>query len=300
MKFKGLDMNLLVALDALIETRSVIGASKRLNLSQPATSAALARLRRHFQDELLIADSKSMHPTEGAQILAPQVKACLKAAEGLVSMSTGFDPMTCDRVFKIGASDFLIASVFAPLAKTLAVEAPQMRFKFFPPDRHASEALDRGDLDLLMLPIDFIRSRQPTKLLFEERYVIIGDKRHPIFEDGVTEESVFAYPHISVGFGPEVTPSFGDRHLDRIRRSRTVDAWLPNFTAVPLLLLGTQRLAVMHERLARSLSEVLPVEYRPPPFPFPTHKQVVQRHEARTDDLGLTWLMDAIAAEVAT
>ncbi len=299
MRFKGLDMNLLVAFDALLTTRSVVLASKQLNLSQPATSAALARLRDYFDDDLLVADSKQMHPTEAAQTLAPKVRQCLSAAQALVATSTAFDPSTYDRVFTLGASDFLIASVFAPLTKTLSRLAPQVRFKFVPPDGAASQGLDRGDIDLVILPVDFIRSSHPTELLFEESYVFAADRNHPIFEEGVTEESVFAYPHISIGFGNPVNPSFGDAHLDKIKKSRTVDVWLPNFTAVPMLLLGTSRLALMHERLARAMSAVLPIAYRPPPFSFPTHRQVVQFHEARRHDAGLRWLMDAIAAEVA-
>ena len=77
MRFKGLDLNLLVALDALLETRSVTAASRRLNLSQPAVSAALARLRDYFHDDILVADGKRMLPTAYAEALAPRLKAQL-------------------------------------------------------------------------------------------------------------------------------------------------------------------------------------------------------------------------------
>ena len=212
--------------------------------------------------------------------------------------SRAFDPAASDRVFKVAASDSLITSLFAPLSKKLQGAAPRVQIQFYPPNGTASEMLDRGDIDLLILPIDFIRSKHPTKILFEEAYVIAGDRNHPIFKDTMTEEAVFAYPHVSIGFSSPLEPSFGDMHLDRRRKSRRVDVWLSSFAAAPMLLLGTTRLAVMHERLARKLSEVLPIEHRPAPFPFPPHKQVVQYHEAQEHDRGLQWLMGEIEAEL--
>src|ERR1700737_114702 len=104
MNFRGLDLNLLVALEALLETRSVSQAANRLHLSQPAMSAALARIREYFQDEILVAKGKRMYPTETAEAVLPQLKDCLRRVEGLILSPTTFNPKTAQRSFSIVTS----------------------------------------------------------------------------------------------------------------------------------------------------------------------------------------------------
>ena len=115
MRFKGLDLNLLVALDALLETRSVSAAASRLNLSQPAMSAALSRLRDYFGDDLLVASGKRMYPTAYAETLYPQLKDCLAGLDSLISNPTLFDPKTSLRTFRIIGSDYVTAAALVPL-----------------------------------------------------------------------------------------------------------------------------------------------------------------------------------------
>src|SRR3954466_10757519 len=105
MRFKGLDLNLLAACDALMTTRSVSRSAERLNLSQPAMSAALARLRQFFGDELLVLQGKRMHPTAFADELMPQVRESLQALEAILAQSPNFDPATSQRSFRIVTSD---------------------------------------------------------------------------------------------------------------------------------------------------------------------------------------------------
>src|SRR4051812_40500511 len=144
MRFKGLDLNLLVALDALVETRSVSAAARRLHLSQPAMSAALSRLRDYFRDELLVVSGKRMYPTAFAEGLAPQLKECLQGLDALVSSPNLFDPATAQRTFIIVASDYLTTAVLVPLVARLAERAPGVRLEIVLPDEASVAQLAEG------------------------------------------------------------------------------------------------------------------------------------------------------------
>ena len=119
MRFQGLDLNLLLALDVLIEERSVSRAAERLHLSQPAMSAALRRLRDYFNDPILAAHGKRMIPTPHALALREQLRALLTDIERMVSISTQFDPAQSERRFRVGASDYLTTVLFTRLVPQL-------------------------------------------------------------------------------------------------------------------------------------------------------------------------------------
>ncbi len=110
MRFKGLDLNLLLAFDALLERRSVTRAAEHMHLSQAAMSSALGRLREFFGDELLVVSGKRMYPTAFAQTLRPQVREFVRQLDLLVSTLPGFDPATSQRAFRLIASDTACAS----------------------------------------------------------------------------------------------------------------------------------------------------------------------------------------------
>jgi DNA-binding transcriptional LysR family regulator len=301
LRFKGLDLNLLVALDALLETRSVSAAAGRLNLSQPAMSAALSRLRDYFGDELLVASGKRMHPTAYAEVLLPQLKESLASLDSLISNPTLFDPMTSHRTFRILGSDYVTAAALVPLIERLAEEAPGVRLDIGPVQDDATEQIEEGKVDLLLTPDNHIHPDHPADLLWEERQVIVGWNRNPLFGHPVTEEAVFAAGHVAVLMGRIRTPSFADRELAIMGKVRRIEVATSSFLAVPWLLQGTNRLAFMHERLARSVVKLFPLEWAPTPFDFPIMREMVQHHRARSGDAGLTWLrrkMAEVAAEI--
>ena len=301
MRFKGLDLNLLVALDALLETRSVSAAARRLNLSQPAMSAALARLRDYFGDDLLVATGKRMYPTAYAEGLALQLKEALAGLDALISNPTLFDPATSHRTFRILGSDYVTAAALVPLIERLAEEAPGVRLDIASVQDDATEQIDQGKVDLLLTPDNHIHPDHPAELLWEERQVIVGWNRNPVFRQPLTEETVFSAGHVGVLMGRVRTPSFADRELAIMGKLRRIEVTTGSFLAVPWLLQGTNRLAFMHERLARSVVKLFPLVWAPTPFDFPIMREMVQYHRARAGDAGLTWLratMAAVAAEI--
>ena len=125
MRFNRLDLNLLVALDALLTERSITKASERLNLSQSATSNALARLREYFDDELLVQVGRRMEPTPRAEGLRDAVRDVLVRVDATIAIQPEFDPSKSDRIFRIFVSDYT-QMVFAPHLLALAHEGMTM------------------------------------------------------------------------------------------------------------------------------------------------------------------------------
>jgi LysR family nod box-dependent transcriptional activator len=294
MRFKGLDLNLLLALDVLVEERSVSRAARRLNLSQPALSASLARLREFFGDPLLVSQGRHMIPTAEAHTIQRELKPILGNIEELIARSTAFDPATSDRVFRVSASDYLVAILFPRLIPEIAREAPNIGLDLVPPSQAAQTALERGELDLLLTPEEHCVSNHPTVLLFEERHVVAGWKDNPLLAQPLTEDAFFAAGHVAVRVGQVNRASFAESHLDAQTRKRRIEITAASFTTVPDLLTGTGRLAVMHEKLARLMAERLPIAWQELPFAFPPMREMIQFNRSRREDAGLRWLIERI------
>lgn len=297
MRFKGLDLNLLVAFDALMETRSVTRAAERLNLSQPATSAALARLRSYFGDELLVAHGKRMHPTAAAEALSPSVRDFLNSVDAMIASSMTFDPATSQRCFRLVASDYITAAVLAPLIRRLATNAPHLCIEIVAPDARSDALLDGGQVDMIITPAEFIESDHPTELLFEERHVVACCAANPMLKKGRFSTADFLRAgHVGVTMGSTRALTFGDRQLELMGHRRRIEVIASSFTMVPWLLVGTPRLAVMHARLADAMAAHFPISFAPMPFEFPLMRELIQVHRARKEDGGLAWLRDELRA----
>lgn len=294
MRFKGLDLNLLAALDILIEERSVSRAADRLHMSQPAMSAALRRLRDYFNDPILASHGKKMIPTPHALRLRGMVSELLTAVEQMISVSTRFDPATSRRRFRIGTSDYLSIVVFTKLVPRLQVVAPNITLELVQPSDRMAAALDQGDLDLVISPAEHTAPDHPTELLFEERHVVAGWSGNPAFATPMTEEVFFAAGHVVVEIGRLRPTSFAETLLRDHGKQRTIEVMVSSFAVAPEMLINTNRLAVMHERLAQAYSSRLPLSYAELPFDFPVMREMLQYHTTRADDPGLRWLISEI------
>jgi len=290
MRFKGLDLNLLAALDVLLECRSVSKAADALSLSQPAVSAALGRLRMFFGDELLTTHGKRMYPTPYAEMLHPQVRDCLRGVERMISSSTIFDPASSQRTFRLIASDFVIVAAIVPLSARLAEIAPDIRLEMVLPNEQSVEQVVQGKADLLITPEDFASPELATELLFEERHVVAGWSGNPLFQRPITEEGMMSSGHVGVAMGNSRLAAFSDKHFALLGKDRRVEVTTASFTTVPWLLENTHRIAVMHERLARAMGVHFSIAYGDLPFDLPPMRQMMQFHKTRANDEGLAWL----------
>jgi LysR family nod box-dependent transcriptional activator len=183
MRFHGLDLNLLVALDALLTHQNVTRAAEQLNLSQSALSGALARLREHFDDELVVPIGRRMEPTPLARTLAEPLHDILLKTKSLVTTTANFDPQTSNRRISIIASDYSTEVFMLDLLTDIAREAPGVKVTL---EEHTSETFERfnrGEINLRIIPKCFAFEGHPHERLFDEKYVCRleeqrADRRH--------------------------------------------------------------------------------------------------------------------------
>ncbi len=293
MRYKSLDLNLLVALDALLDEKSVTRAAERLNVSQPAMSAALSRLREHFNEPLLVLHGKRMIPTPAALKMSEPLKNLLQDVEILVTGITHFDPQSSERRFRVVTSDYLLSVIFPGLTQKLVRVAPGIVMDCFHPSDQTEAMLERGDIDMFITPEEHLSRDHPADLLFEEKHVVVGWAKNPAISQGViSEEEFFRLSHVVVEIGRLTRPSFAERHLQNLPSQRRVDMRVSSFLIAPEMVVNTLKLTVMHERLARLFAQRLDIAIAEMPFEFPVMREMVQYHESRRQDTGLHWLID--------
>src|SRR5437773_838371 len=270
MRFNRLDLNLLVALDALLTELSITKAAERLNLSPSATSNALARLREYFDDELLVQVGRRMEPTPRAQGLQEAVRDVLVRVDSTIAIQPQFEPSKSDRVFRIFVSDYT-----------------QMVFV-----RHvlALASLERGEADLLIIPRGFLSPDHPQETLYTEDFVCVVWRDGALARGELTFERYLAAGHVVMQPPGNAGDSFEAWFVKRYGVTRRVAVTSYGFTALPVMVVGTDLIATVHARLAHALRAAWPIELRTPPLPITSMEQGLQWHKYRTQDPGLVWL----------
>jgi LysR family transcriptional regulator, nod-box dependent transcriptional activator len=299
MRFHRLDLNLLVALEALLAERSVSLAAERICLSQSATSSALGRLREYFGDELLVVKGRQMVLTARAESLIEPVHAVLEQIRSTIAVQPKFDPATSDRKIRLMASDYLTEVLLANAFSTLLLEAPHMQFEIAPMSDSLNEALERGTVDALMT-IDYaISTDHPSQILFEDDYVVVGWVHNPAMAQEMTKEIYFSLGHVTARFGMGRTPVFEDWFVRRQSTQRRVEIVAPSFLTVPGFILGTNRIATMHRRLANKLAAYMPLVIKEVPLAIPHIREAVQWHISNNNDPAIRWFVERLCAVAA-
>ena len=294
MRFKGLDLNLLVALDALLEERNVSVAGSRVCLSQSAMSGALSRLREYFNDELLVSQGRRMLLTPRAESLIAPLKMTLMHIRTTIAVEQDFVPATSRRTLTIAASDYAIAVLLAPATVELAACAPHIRFDFEPVGREAALKLEQGDLDLFVTLNQYLCPDHPRTQLFEDEYVAIAAADNTLIGDSLSAEQYFSLGHVAVRFADAQNPAFEEWFVRAALKPRRVEVVTPLFGNVPLFLVGTNRLATVHRRLAEHFARFYPIRILPVPFDIPRVRQMAQWHELNSHDECIRWAIASL------
>jgi LysR family transcriptional regulator, nod-box dependent transcriptional activator len=294
MRFERLDLNLLVALDALLDERSVSLAADRIFLSQSATSSALGRLREYFGDELLVAKGRQMVLTARAEQLVEPVRAVLDQIRTTISVSPAFDPATCDRTLRIMASDYMTEVLLSQVFASIAEEAPLMRFEIQPMTEGPVDSLERGFIDLL-LTVDFgMTSDHPSQILFGDDYVVIGCANNPAMKAPMTIELYLELGHVTCRFSKARVPAFDEWFMRRQKQQRRIEIVAPSFLSIPGLVAGSQRIATIHRRLANRFSDDAPLIVRELPLEMPPIREGAQWHLANNNDAAIRWFVEKL------
>lgn len=297
MDSKRLDLNLLVTLEALLEEQNVTRAAARLNLSQPAVSAQLNRLRDVFDDQLLIPAQRGMTATAKAIELLDPLHQALDQVRAAVDTHRPFDPATAILTVAIACTDYLQAAVIMPFVTELRTMAPGIRVALRNLDiSHLEAQMARGDVDLALMTPQVAPPHVYTSHLFDERYVLIGRRDHPRLRPGLTVAEFAALEHVIVSLrgGDFVTPV--DNTLAALGHSRNVVLSATSFLFVPAMVAQSDFVALVPERLIRDHAGAL--QAVDCPFPVEGFAVGMVWHERTHSHSGHRWLRTAITSAV--
>lgn len=294
MRFKHLDLNLLVALDVLLEEQNITRAAERLHMTQSATSGVLGRLRTYFEDDLLVQVGRKMMLTPLARDLEIPVREVLLKIQTSITAKPVHDIAESKRHFRIMASDYLISVLFAEVIREINQQAPMVTFELISPGETAREMLMRGEVDLMIAPDHYIVKEHPSQLLFEEQHVcVICQDNHAVGER-LTLEQYLELGHVSVVFGRNRTPGIEEWFMSEYGCKRRIEVITHDFNTLPQLVIGTQRVATVHSRLARLYARNLPLRIVPPPVNLPVMQEFMSWHRSLDRDPVLAWLREKL------
>jgi DNA-binding transcriptional LysR family regulator len=289
------DLNLLVAFDALMAERSVTRAAERLCVGQSAMSSTLARLRRLLDDPVLVREGRGLVATPFAESLVKPVRDALDGVEAILESRTRFDPVRAERTFTVIASDYTMFMLLTPLLARLAEEAPGVRLWVSPPGEDYVARLQRGQVDLVIMPREvFTQHREfPHRFLFQDRFVCAVDADNDAVGETITLEEFSSLPYLATSCGHEISPA--EAQLDLLGIVRNVEITTA-FGLAPMLLSGTQRIALIHERLAWAMADQASLRLLEPPMQLqPINQLMLWRSHAEADP-GHRWLRSRVLA----
>ncbi|MCX4649191.1 MULTISPECIES: LysR family transcriptional regulator [unclassified Streptomyces] len=290
MNLARLDLNLVVALRALLEERNVTRAGQRVGLSQPAMSAALARLRKHFDDDLLARVGGHYELTALGQVLLERTSTAYDVIERLFSSQATFDPAHESREFKLVASDYAVAVFGAELARVVHEEAPGIRLRFAqtPPTVVDDTTTLLSTVDGLLMPHGVI-SDFPATDLYDDRWVFVIADDHPSVADRLTWEDLADLPWVTY---QRTYDAPAVRQLGLLGVEPRVEVSVDSFQLLPLLVAGTRRIAMVQARLAGLLAPIAPVRIVEPPYAAVPLQEAMWWHPVHTHDAAHIWLRE--------
>lgn len=291
----NLDLNLLVALDALLRERNVTRAAEQLGLSQPAVSAALARLRRHFADELLSRVGNRYELTPLATQLVVRAPPALAGVKRVFDSSPDFDPSAVEREFTVMTSDYA-TTVLGPLVAELVAErAPGVRLRF---QQNTPHAVDHPHdtlraVDAIVMPHGFLQD-VPYRDLYQDRWVCVVSADNSEVGDELTLAQLSALPwvvlyHRPTAFAPAV------QQMRMMGVEPKVDVVVDGFLPMPFLVAGTNRIALLQAHLAEKMAPAAGVRVMAPPFDVVPLTEAMWWHPMYRTDPAHTWLRNVMA-----
>jgi DNA-binding transcriptional LysR family regulator len=290
----NVNLNLLLTLDVLLEQRSVSRTADELGLSQPATSAQVARLRRYFGDELLARFGNQYRLTPLAIQLRPRVRAAVASAERVFAAEPDFDPTTSTREFSIIASDYCVATLGPALSALIAREAPQARLRFTILSPQVVDEFTEfvSSVDLLVLPHGFIDvlSRQD---LYRDEWDCLVATDNPDVGDALTVDQLRAMPWVVSHLGPVAT-TLAARQLQTLGIEPRVQVVTESFMTVPGFIARTPRVALVQRRLAQLLPAELGVRVLPCPLELDPVVEAMWWHPMLDQDAEHKFLRQAL------
>ncbi len=299
---RRMDLNLLIPLNALLAERHVSRAAESIGVGQPAMSAALARLRRLFDDPLLVRSGRTMELTPLARALVEPVHTALSSVEHVLTTQPDFDPARDTRAFTVVASDYVTLILLRPLLERLYAEAPHVTVDVVPVSGTTETELDHAQVDLVVMPSELTTSdmrRFPSRLLFRDRYVAaVWNQHREITGNTLTREQLetLRYVRYHATSGGD---AFVDTQLARAGIRTNVALSTLSFTLVPYMLPGTSLFAFVHERLIRASPLWRELKVIEPPIELSPISETMYWHPVFHNDPAHNWLRECLTTLAA-
>lgn len=296
MRLRDLDLNLLVALDALLRENHVSRAAAKLEVSQSAMSLALSKLRTLFNDPLLVKGSGGLVPTARAQELAPRVADALRLVDSLLHERQPFDPLQARDTVTLIVTDYIDFVLVPTLVKEMASRAPHLMLRIVGPNpKRLGEVFSTGEVDVSASYFPNPPASLRVRPLFQDRMVGIARRGHPYLAGARDLDAFCSAAHVTIEPG-EATMynALVDQQLERVGRSRRITMTKPTFLGVPFIVAQTDLLAAMPETVARGFTRFTDIEIFEPPLPLNPMDVVLLWHDRTHNNPVHRWVRELI------
>jgi LysR family nod box-dependent transcriptional activator len=296
MHLDTLDLNLLVALEALMRLRSVTAAAQEMHITQSAMSSALRRARAHFGDEILYYDGRAMVPTAFGQRLGERIPEMIGQLRTLSRMRPTDSLEALRRQFTLIASDYVSAVFISALSRRLSQLAPNVTLSVVPFTQEAIARFQRGVIDFLIAPDFALMTDYEARPLFRDVFRCVLWRDNPALPHAFTPEAYFTAPQVITNFFLENGNSHFERWLYGLGHPVRVAAALPSFVLLPHYVSGTGNVATIHKRLEPHFAGMEELVFVDPPVTIPPLQEYLVTTAKHHHDLEAQMLEDVMIA----
>jgi DNA-binding transcriptional LysR family regulator len=297
---KHLDLNLLIALDVLLDERSVTRAAARLSLSQPAASAALARLRTSFNDQLLVRSRGEMFLTARASSLRQPIKDALRAVEQALETKDAFKPRDFDGRFRLAMTDIASFTLGSHIVSQVHDKAPNASVEFIALDRSRLYDWFKNDvIDAAVVVYDASDGMYESEPLFSDELIFVAAKTHPLHRRrGLKFQHFISYPLIEISIAATIMRPFFERQ-EELGYGWTPTVSVPHFLIVPSMLEGNTLIGIMGRLAAQKFSQLGAAAILEIPESMPKVNYRLIWHKRRSHDSAHQWMREILRATAA-
>lgn len=282
------DLNLLIALNILLEEGSVAKAAERMHLSAPAMSRTLTRIRLAFHDPILVRAGRKLVPTPKALELKEQIKQAVIQSVGLFQANHVLDLKTLKRNFTLRANEVFIGAFEQAILEKFREIAPQVQLRFVPENDIDDDALREGRIELFIGALQNFEPVIKVQRLFDSYQVGLARKEHPIFNQQITVESYASYEHISISRRARDRGPI-DVELAELGLERKIPLVKHNFLAGVFSLLNSDLIMGCPEHLLPIVLQELPLRAFAIPVPLKPVTIIQAWHPRFDNDLAHQW-----------
>ncbi|HBR1414080.1 TPA: LysR family transcriptional regulator [Klebsiella pneumoniae] len=294
MTSSDMDMDLILALDALLRDQNITHAAARLGISQPAMSARLARLRALFGEPLFVPSphGRGVLPTPRAEALRPQIAAVLQGISAML-VPTTFDAQNSTRTFVIALHENPALMLGAELQNYIGAAAPGIRLRFAIPELQLLPVqMENGDVDIYVGVNAGAHDAWVRRKLFDDEYATAQRKDHPRGTGTMVMESYCALSHLVVSSDGDPFEGFVDQHLAGMGHQRKVVMSTQSYAMAPAIVAGTDLICTLPKRMLQRFTQTLDIF--PPPLALQPIVIGMYWHPKNSQDPAHSWLREQL------